>query len=983
MDPRENVSALKLLAYLHDPAEKALILLRSQGGHEEGGSVAALRREFFPDEDWVGRAMAWVRQGDHWASAADRPIFPKAGDAEERRRTEVRFWDVRSGGGVLVHPLSGKTFEIEGELYLDRASRISSAVLEHMRSLLDQFRKQRLDTDPQEANRAFLTLWRLAPEDGPEDLGLGPLWNLLPADTRIPDHAIWEHLSLTAAFTGAMAADSQGNPALLAFSIGPVQAFLAQSRATADLWGASHLLSFGLFRSLEPILDALGPEAVLFPNLWGNPFVDLWLHAKNVPFPDTTPWKAGHSDRNPLCRASLPNRFLALVPQEQAQVLAEKAEKAVRGFFLETAMKTAQRAFGGGSLPAFTLGQIQRQVEGLPEVSWSIVPWGDLIRWRAQEQTGGAGSPVTDHEPLEKALAQFYPESASPPGFFQTPAAALLKKYRQGEGTLRFFDPNPGFYYPAFFELSLRRLDAAKGARIFPGSLEEGYRCTLCGEREWLAPEESVRYRRFPGLRDEEDPWKRAPAPVRRGEHLCAICTLKRYWFKEFQKYVKQVANIDLSFFPISTYTLAVAPDVANALAGKSKLPAKKQNALEKLKELQVHQPVALPYRTLRQFGSEPGRDLCRKIVALLDREEEEVEDRENAHDLVRALLGHPPEAYFGIFLFDGDRMGALLNGQGLPPLHRCFHRHISAFIEARMQEDEQLGKYLRGPRPLSPSFHQSLSASLADFASHLAPFVVEECFTGKVIYAGGDDVLAMVAVQDLLPCLLALRAIFSGDGGLWKAVALDDMKRHQVENGFVHLKSQAPRLFRVLSPNLTASIGAVIAHHKTPFQVVLRRVREAERRAKALGRNAYSVSLLKRSGGESSWTSSFQAEHPAALTALRDLLARPEISRRAAYHILGWLPSLPLDSNDPRPMLKKAVTYQFVRQGAARDTAMEVTEQWIDHCWSLGSCLQGGPDLRENLVHSLSIAEFLARECRLPARSMAPAETAERREEP
>lgn len=983
MDPRENLFALKLLAYLHDPAEKALILLRSQGGHEEGSSVAELRRLFFPDEEWVQRAMKWVRQADHWASAADRPIFPKAEDAEERRSTEVRFWDSRSGGGVLVHPLSGDTFEMEGDLSLDRASRISSAVLEHLKSLLAPWKDRRLDTDPEQAQRAFLTLWRWGAQEGPPKLGLGSLWHLLPADTRIPDHSIWNHLSLTAAFAGAMAGDEKGRPALLSFSIGPVQAFLAQSKATADLWGASHLLSFGLFRAMEPILEEAGPEAVLFPNLWGNPFVDLWLHEKHVQLPGKEPWGRDHSDRNPLCRASLPNRFLALVPQDRGQALAKEAEKAVRRFFLDAASRAAGRALRAETLPDFTAGQVDRQMESIPEVFWSVVPWGDLLQWRGMEGPGEGGTAVEDHGRLAALLARFYPASAAPPGFLQSPAVALVEKYRRGQGTLRFFDPNPGFYYPALFDVAVRGLEAAKTSRTFAGTLEEGYRCTLCGEREWLSPKEEYRFRRVSGLDEKEDPWKKAPPPVREGEHLCAPCCLKRYWFKEFKDHILKSAGVELDFFPLSTHTVAVAPDLAKVLAAGDSLSEKQREALQELeKNSEADLLPALPYRTLRELETDQQRKLCRKIVAMLDHEEDG-EERDSTRKLVKDLLGHPPEAYYGIFLLDGDRMGALLNGQELPPLQRCFHRNIASFIQRKMEEDPLLDQYLRKPRPLSPSFHHSLSASLADFASHLAPFVVEECFSGKVIYAGGDDVLAMVAARDLLPCLWAIRALFSGDGKLWEAAASGDMKRHRVDRGFVHMGGHRPRLFRVLSPGRTASAGAVLAHHKAPLQVVLRRVREAERRAKSAGGNAYSLSLLKRSGGESAWTSSFGATNPAALGAVRDLLASPKVSRRAAYHVLAWLPSLPLDVQNSVEMVKKALAYQFERQGAEREQAREVTGQWVDHCQSLARCLKGRFDLRESLVQSLSIAEFLARECRQPSRSEEPAQAARREEKP
>ena len=101
-----------------------------------------------------------------------------------------------------------------------------------------------VNEQPDGWRKALLTLWRFGPELREEaDNGkLGELWKLLPADTRIPDHSIWDHLDLVSAFAGAFAADPQGEAALLALSIGPVQSFIAAARKMEDLWAGSHLL---------------------------------------------------------------------------------------------------------------------------------------------------------------------------------------------------------------------------------------------------------------------------------------------------------------------------------------------------------------------------------------------------------------------------------------------------------------------------------------------------------------------------------------------------------------------------------------------------------------------------------------------------------------------------------------------------------------------------------------------------------------------
>ena len=64
----------KLLARIHDPAEKALVLMNTTEGHE-GGTVADLKKEFF-NQAQISKLYPIVQKADHWAAAADRPTLP-------------------------------------------------------------------------------------------------------------------------------------------------------------------------------------------------------------------------------------------------------------------------------------------------------------------------------------------------------------------------------------------------------------------------------------------------------------------------------------------------------------------------------------------------------------------------------------------------------------------------------------------------------------------------------------------------------------------------------------------------------------------------------------------------------------------------------------------------------------------------------------------------------------------------------------------
>ncbi|MEN8129525.1 MAG: hypothetical protein ABFS45_04890, partial [Pseudomonadota bacterium] len=139
-------------------------------------------------------------------------------------------------------------------------------------------------------------------------------------------------------------------------------------------------------------------------------------------------------------------------------------------------------------------------------------------------------------------------------------------------------------------------------------------------------------------------------------------------------------------------------------------------------------------------------------------------------------------------------------------------------------------------------------------------------------------------------------------------------------------------RLYRVMGERATASAGAVVAHHSAPLGMVVRRLREAEQRAKNLGgRNAFALTIIKRSGGAVELTAPWFRddrkperldENPMGiLIRLRDAFASVGLSRRAAYLLQDWMRQLPaaqLFAQRPgeyQSMLARTLEYQLGRQ--------------------------------------------------------------------
>ena len=511
---REKLWKAKVVAWTHDPAEKALVLLRDPAGHE-GGTVRALQDELFP-EGAPPELVEAVQIADRWAAAADRPQFPReAGGGPYQPWTQVRF-DERP---VLIHPLSGEVTEACTGFGDIQPAHIKAISLDHFKSWIVKTNDGRVDYE-----RTALAFWRFGPSSPAKELGV--LWELLPADTRVPDHTIWAHLDLSAALAGAFAADPECEPALLVMSIGPVQEFIEQARSTSDLWAGSHLLSRIAWEGLKVICEAVGPDAVIYPQLRGIAMVDVWLERdRGLPkeWFKGERWQAAESDSNPLFAAALPNKFVAVVPKANAEELARNVRERVRAWLSDQARKTVDeliqvsfsKAPQGDLLPCYD--QVERQLAGFPEVHWAIVPW-----------SLATSNGRLEVEPLAKALGVFHPQE-DPTNFLESAQWKTLSGKVDMENAT-FYEPNRGVLYPALYGLADRAHVAAKAVRPFEQHPQEGYRCSLCGEREWLATSREELW--LPPRRRVETLWaklqERRPSWARRGEHLCALCALKR-----------------------------------------------------------------------------------------------------------------------------------------------------------------------------------------------------------------------------------------------------------------------------------------------------------------------------------------------------------------------------------------------------------------------------------------------------------------------
>ncbi|MCL5098280.1 MAG: type III-B CRISPR-associated protein Cas10/Cmr2 [Candidatus Omnitrophica bacterium] len=230
-----------------------------------------------------------------------------------------------------------------------------------------------------------------------------------------------------------------------------------------------------------------------------------------------------------------------------------------------------------------------------------------------------------------------------------------------------------------------------------------------------------------------------------------------------------------------------------------------------------------------------------------------------------------PEESYYAVLAMDGDDMGQWLSGAKAPPLLNALASQAQDYFRQRWQNGKPgLPNAEKVKRPLSPGYHASISEALANFSLYCARPIVE-MFGGQLLYAGGDDVLAMAPAANALDCAQALQLAFRGvspeapdaHASLEVKRILRDLFDYSPPvPGFItlrrseradvgraeHLKPNWPLL--LMGPAATASVGIAIGHVRSPMQDVIQAARDAEKYAKSvIGKGAFCLMAHKRSG--------------------------------------------------------------------------------------------------------------------------------------
>lgn len=337
---------------------------------------------------------------------------------------------------------------------------------------------------------------------------------------------------------------------------------------------------------------------------------------------------------------------------------------------------------------------------------------------------------------------------------------------------------NENNYAATFGELE-SYLGAVKNIRLFNQLDEEGRKCSLCGERDVLFYRgERKAYVYNAICLNKNHPLKY----LADGENICGVCFTKRL----SEIYFRTGYNYDMDFPSVAAISLI---DSLNNLDKASY--DSYRNIFEKNFDDQLFFEENLKKAYFKKYKF-PENKLETAKSKLGEIKEILKEDK----------TGIKFPKYYAIISLDGDSMGKWLSGQYLVD--------ITDLLDFQVKFTEKLGTY-------SDNVEKSIIKSPR----------------GKLVYAGGDDVLAFINLNHLFPVLNELREKFPE---FEKIVSVKDNKTS------------------------TASCGICIAHYKTPLSEALNWSRKMEKEAKAIDdkkedkstekeKDAFAIAVLKRSG--------------------------------------------------------------------------------------------------------------------------------------
>ncbi|MGF1567021.1 MAG: type III-B CRISPR-associated protein Cas10/Cmr2 [Nodosilinea sp.] len=836
----------KIWGLLHDSPLKPL--QRSKRGDGPWNDLVAMNGWKQFTESPTGK-FTWIKQADFIASASDRAAIGSLSDW-----SNINYED----GLEIRHLLSGQKLKFKlpqnSQLHSwrelpgdqgrgDERKYINQIVLDAIPEHI------RISGDHQ---KVFWWLWRCLPEALSQNLAVtAPNLSLIPAETRIPDCSIWSHNGTVAALAGSLMGyngSCDSRPYVVTFTFTPVQEVVKASRKMQDFWAGSWILHYLSARICWAFAEEYGPDSLVYPSLYSQPLIDYWLLTKKYP-----EWQQDKLIELPSTRqlltAGFPNVLVIVLPESKVKSATDLARRLLTGEspeisspWLGLAEQVKREVFGNAPIDPSVW---EEWLKAQWQIYWTALPLGD-------KKEDLARPTVEEFEAWQSKQNKF--TGLSPEQIFEK-SEGIFVKQKISEASKsdesdknKFLNVNVGSWWAPVFDQTRNSLAAVKNARVWSLPTAFGSRSTISGigsvvrreaKNDWVYSDEAndSPLNRF---------WEKQRGLFDGKEQLNATEVVKR----GIKKVLPDLLSLPSSSIP--TY-----PDLTVGVAGWLKQEpqqiAKYQDVCEKVlnsfawaKEA-GQEPWGIPWVDENQERCDWGHPRLMNPGWLIDdyipelpdilrpltkREKQNKTNAESSklRDFISKNFskGNPTDWYV-LASGDGDDMGEWLKGTKMQPYQEYICSNFHKRTPPTQEEAKALDEFLDQPKRMGPATHVALSRALLDFSNQLVPYLTEQRYAGRLIYAGGDDVLAYTNLWEWDQWLWDIRQCFRGDkdphdefdetGNYWQWQKPDTLR-----------EDVAARPLFTMGGNASISFGIVIAHHSVPLAIALENLWEAER---------------------------------------------------------------------------------------------------------------------------------------------------------
>lgn len=873
----------KIWGLLHDPVFKALHNTR-RGGNSFWQNLAVMQE--WKDNNWnpeirSGTALQQIHLADYIAAASDRGAIGALSDA-------INYG---ADGLEISHLLSGAKFA--WKLQPTIHDRLLQANQANYLSLTEDNLLPAAIRDEADIRKVFWWLWRCLPTQACRQLGEDESLLLMPAETRLPDSSIWSHVSLTAALAGALAGynltaaeiaqwpkgQPMSHPYLAAFSFTPIQELIKASRKMRDFWAGSWILHYLSAKVCWTLASKYGPDSLIYPSLFRQPLIDHWLLQQ---WPEFQEWIPQPQDQK-LLTAGFPNVIVMVLPKEKVPAAMQLAEETLKHEWLNIGRLVLAELQGHRNWMR-TLQEDHKTWNGWLSRQWQTY-WSAVAIGKEGEpfQTSVISeSQESEFQSWVNVQNQVYEATGNRQLFHEAELAYLRAAYEHRLGTQGCkFSVNVGSWWPYIFDRTRASLAAVKNARTWELPTAFSVRSTVSGigsavhpSEDWI-PEHKVKQL-----------WKHHAGLFDGREQLNATETLKRGLHKVLPKLLQrdQIAV---------TY-----PDLTAGVAGYLKVfgnsalhhfhqacdelveNLEKEGLNEVLQTIEERWGIpwidANPIEAYRSYHSRylnlgwllEDADQSEK----LQNSENGAQERTQLQQILdRYYPANNPADWYVLAAGDGDSMSEWLKGTKL----EAYQAYVPSTLKAPELLKKTFEQFLEQPKRMGPSTHAALSRALLDFSNQLVPYLTEQRYAGRLIYSGGDDVLAYTNLWEWDQWLWDIRQCFRGDDDpeenrLKQSGNISAPQKYFKQDGDYWLWQGDPQTISsrplfTLGQKATISFGVVIAHHSVPLAIALEKLWEAEEQAKehhsleGEAKDAVQVRVLYGNGNMLEATAKFQ----------------------------------------------------------------------------------------------------------------------------